>query len=173
MTASSGNLVTRLDAARREQQGQEELQADRVRRYAYRVTAALIVLCNAVLLLGVWVSGVNLDTLFTTPDRFNPVKDICVRLSWHKVAGVERPVQLCYEWINLSDPSGDTHKFQAETQVVKGADGKLYFDDGVRMDYRVFILGAFVAAVVVLGIALKRSLIARYRGRLPTRVAKV
>src|SRR2546429_7683009 len=142
MTASSGNLAAQLEPARREQQAQEELQAHRVRRYTYRVTAILIVVCNAVLLLGVWVSGVNLDTLFTTPDRFNTAKDICVRLSWHKVAGVERPVQLCYEWINLSDPSGDTHTFQAETQVVKGGGGKLYYDGGVGGDYRGFGLGA-------------------------------
>lgn len=173
MTASSGNLAAPLEPARREPQAQEELQAQLVRRYTYRVTAILIVLCNAILLLGVWVSGVNLDTLFTTPDRFNPAKDICLRLSWHKVGGVERPVQLCYEWINLSDPSGDTHKFQAETQVVKGADGKLYYDGGVRMDYRVFVLAAFVVAVVALGVTLKRYLIARYRGRLPTRVNEV
>jgi hypothetical protein len=173
MTASSGNLAAPLEPARREQQGQEELQAHRVRRYTYRVTAILIVLCNAVLLLGVWGSGVNLDTLFTTPDRFNPAKDICVRLSWHKVAGIERPVQLCYEWINLSDPSGDTHKFQAETQVVKDAAGKLYYDEGVRVDYRVFVLGACVVAVVALGVTLKRYLIARYRGHLPTRVNEV
>lgn len=173
MTASSGNLVTPLEPARREQQGQEELQADLVRRYTYRVTAALILLCNAVLLVGIWVSGIDLEEVFTTPDRFNPAKDICVRLSWHKVADLARPVQLCYEWINLSDPSGETHKFQAETQVVKGADGKLYYDNGVRMDYRVFVLGAFVAVVVALGIALKRYLIARYRGRLPTGVARV
>jgi hypothetical protein len=173
MTASSGNLAAPLEPARREKQAQEELQAHRVLRYTYRVTAILIVLCNAVILLGVWVSGVNLDTLFTTPDRFNAAKDICVRLSWHKVAGVERPVQLCYEWINLSDSSGDTHRFQAETQVVKGADGKLYYDEGVRVDYRVFVLSAFVAAVVALGVTLKRYLIARYRGRLPTRVNEV
>ena len=169
----SGNLVTPLEPTPPEQQGDETLQADRVRRYTYRVTAALILLCNAVLLLGVWVSGVNLDTLFTTPDRFNPAKDICVRLSWHNVVGLERPVQLCDEWINLSDPSGETHKFQAETQVVKGGDGKLHYGDSVRMDYRVFILGAFAATVVVLGIALKRYLIARYRGRLRTQVARV
>jgi len=169
----SGNLVTPLEPAPPEQQGDEISQADRLRRYTHRVTAALILLCNAVLLVGVWVSGVNLDTLFTTPDRFNPNKDICVRQSWHKVAGLERPVQLCFEWINLADPSGETHKFQAETQVVKGADGKLYYDDGMRMDYRVFLLGAFVAVVVALGLALKRYLIARYRERLPTRVAKV
>lgn len=173
MTSPGGNLVTPLEPARREEQSQKELQADRVRRYSYRVTVGLIVLCNAVLLLGVWASGVDLEELFATPDRFNPAKDICLRLSWHKVDGLARPVQLCYEWINLSDPSGETHKFQPGTQVVKGADGKLYYDDGVRMDYRVFVLGAFVAAVVALGIVLKRYLIGRYRGRLPTRIAKV
>jgi hypothetical protein len=37
----------------------------------------------------------------------------------------------------------------------------------------VFVLGACVVVVVALGVTLKRYLIARYRGRLPTRVNEV
>lgn len=137
-----------------------------LRHYSTAVTAAMIVLCNAVFLLGLWGSGVNLDSLIRIPDPFNPAKDICLRLSWHRVSGLEKPIRLCSEWINLSDPSGETHKFQKETQVVQGADGKLYFDHGTRVDYRLFLFGAFVVAVIVLGVSLKRRLIARYRDRL-------
>lgn len=150
-------------------QGQpDEGKAHRLRRYRYGVTAVMILLCNAVILLGVWGSGVNLDQLVRMPDLFDPTKDICLRVSWHKVAGLDQAIRLCSEWINLSDPSGDTHQFQRDTTVVQGADGKLYFDHGSRVDYRLFLLGAFVVAAIALGIMLKRYLIARYRARLET-----
>ena len=146
--------------------GREEQNQRSLRRYTYAVTAAMIVLCNAIFLLGLWGSGVNLDSLIRIPDPFNPTKDICLRLNWHRVAGLDEPIQLCAEWINLSDPSGETHKFQKDTHVMQGADGKLYFDHGARVDYRLLLFGAFVVAVIVLGISLKRRLIAHYRDRL-------
>jgi hypothetical protein len=144
----------------------DEQQLHRLRRYTTLVTVGLILGCNAIVLLGIWGSGVNLESLFRTPDVFNPGKDICLRQSWHKVTGVEQPVRLCYEWINLSDPSGETHTFQQDTAVVQGADGALYFDHGLRADYRLLLFAAFVLAVLVGGIAAKRYLIARYRIRL-------
>lgn len=143
--------------------------AEPLRRYTAGVTVLLILLCSLFFLLGVWGSGVNLESLFRSPDRFNPAKDICLRMSWHKVAGVEQPVQLCYEWINTADPSGQTHTFQRETEVVRGADGKLYYDNDARVDYRVFLLVGFLASVLALGIRAQRRLIARYRSRLERR----
>ena len=83
--------------------------------------AVMIAACNLLILLGVWISGVNPDALFTEPDHFNQSRDVCLRHSWHKVAGVQEPVRLCYEWINLSDPSGNTHVFQPDTDIVLGA----------------------------------------------------
>ncbi len=143
-----------------------ESQAKRLQSYTHRVTAGLFVLCNGVIVLAVYASGVNLEDLFRSPDLFNPTKDICLRYSWHKVNDLAQPIRLCYEWINLSDPSGHTHTFQRETEVIQGADGKLYFDHGGRFDERVLILGIIVVAVVAVGVALKRYLIARYRVRL-------
>jgi len=141
-------------------------KAGKLRRYSYRVSAALIVVCNAVFLAGLWGSGVNLDALIRTPDMFDPVEDICLRFAWHRVTGAEEPVRLCNEWIHLSDPSGDTHRFQPDTKVVQGGDGKLYFDYPARVDYRLFLLAAFVAGVIASGVAAKRRLLARYRMRL-------
>jgi len=109
-----------------------------------------------------------IDRLIRFPEIFNPTQDVCLRLTWHKVAGLEEPVRLCSEWIQLSDPSGETHRFQQETKVVQGADGKLYFDHGVRVDYRLFLFVVFVAAVIASGIILKRRLIVRYRLHLET-----
>ncbi|MGH7231564.1 MAG: hypothetical protein ACREJU_09435 [Nitrospiraceae bacterium] len=143
-----------------------ERQDSRLRRYNLLVTLVMIVLCNAIFLLGIWGSGVNLDELIRTPDLFNPTKDVCLRLKWQKIEGDDERVQLCSEWINLSDPSGNTHSFQKGTEVVKGGDGKLYFDHGVQVDYRLFAFAGFVVAIVVLGFLLRRHLIRRYRRRL-------
>jgi hypothetical protein len=145
---------------------QSDNQDTRLRRYSLIVTVAMIVLCNAIFLLGIWGSGVNLDELIRTPDLFNPLKDVCLRLKWQKVQGEAQPIQLCSEWINLSDPSGNTHSFQKQTEVVKGGDGKLYFDHGERVDYRLFLFAGFVMAIILFGFALRRFLIRRYRRRL-------
>lgn len=152
--------------------GLEAQRRAKVRRFAAWMTALMIVGCNAVFLLGIWGSGVNLDRLIRFPEVFNPKQDICLRQAWHRVAGLEEPVRLCSEWIQLSDPSGETHRFQKETQVVQGADGKLYFDHGARVDYRLFLFIGFVAAVVVSGMLLKRYLVTRYRVRLELAGAK-
>ncbi len=148
--------------------GAAEQRDSQVRRYASRVTIGVILLCNSVLVLGIWVSGLNLNRLVRTPDVFNLKEDVCVRYGWHRVAGVERPVRLCSEWINLSDPSGETHKFQRETVVLQGADGQLYLDHGPRVDYRLLLIVVAVLLVIGFGITLSRYLIARYRMRLET-----
>ncbi len=137
----------------------------RVRRFSILVTLTLIVACNAVILLGVWASGINLDLAWRTPDRFDPSRDECLRYTWHKVSGVQQPVRLCYEWINLSDPSGNTHTFQPGTEIVLGGDGKLHYAQGERVDSRLLLLLAFAGVVLAGAMALSKFLITRYRLR--------
>jgi hypothetical protein len=146
----------------------EVLRQRRVRRFAVLVTLTLILVCNILILLGIRVSGINLDTLFHTPDRFSPSRDVCLRYNWHKVSGVQEPVRLCYEWINFSDPTGNTHTFQGDTDIVLGADGKLHYAQGEQVDLRLLLLLAFSGAVLAAGMALSKLLIARYRVRLET-----
>lgn len=135
----------------------------RVRRFTSRVTLALIVLCNAVFLIGMRVSGVNLDELVKAPDIFNPKSDICLRLTWQRLTGAPDPVRLCSEWINLSDPTGKTHTLDKETKVKQGADGQYYLDRGIQADYRLMGFVGFVAAVIVSGMLIRRYLVSRYR----------
>ncbi len=92
----------------------------RLRRYATRVTLGIIVVCNIILLVGLRVSGVDVNDLIRTPDVYDLQRDVCVRSGWHRVSGVDKPVRLCAEWINLSDRSGKTHQFQRDTLVVQG-----------------------------------------------------
>lgn len=154
----SSGVVMDPDALTDQQQAQ-------VRRYGVWVTLGMMVLCNAIFLVGMWLSGVKFEQLIRIPDIFNPRQDICLRFTWRRVEGDDQPVRLCSEWILLSDPSGETHTLQKDTEVVKGGDGKLYFDYGAQVDDRVLIFGAFVVAIIIFGIWLKRYLIRRYRMR--------
>ena len=138
----------------------------RLRRFSVLVTLALILACNTAILLGIWTSGINLDGLFRASDRFDPNRSECLRYNWHKVSGVQQPVRLCYEWIDHSDPSGNTHTFQPDTEIVLGADGKLHYERGERVDGRLFVLLAFAGLVLAGGMALSKFLMARYRARL-------
>ena len=143
-----------------------EEQRRRLRRYSLLVTVTMMVLCNAVFLFGLWATGANLDKLIKIPESFNPLQDICLRFIWRPVAGEEQPVRLCSEWIMLSDPTGETHTIQKETEVVKGGDGRLYFDYGTLVDYRLFVFAGFVGVIITLGIWGKRNLIRRYKASL-------
>jgi hypothetical protein len=137
-----------------------------VRRYSTVVTVALIVLCNAVFLAGVWASGVNLEELMKTPDLFNPKSDVCLRLTWQRLTGVQDPVRLCSEWINLADQTGQAHTLGKDTRVRQGADGRYYIDPGIQADYRLMAYVGFVGMVILSGVLARRYLVSRYRGQL-------
>ena len=146
--------------------GDAESRKALVRRFAGVVSFAMMILCNAIVLVGLWASGINLDELATTPDVFNSKQDICLRLGWQPVTGGAEPVRLCSEWINLSDPSGKTHQIQREIKLRQGSDGQYYVDQGIHADYRLLISVLFVVAVIAFGLAAKWYLVGRYRLRL-------
>ncbi|MFO0706663.1 MAG: hypothetical protein U0412_07385 [Nitrospira sp.] len=143
----------------------ESLQT-RLRRYAIRVTLALIVVCNGIFLFGMWVSGVNLDELVKSPDQFSPQNDVCLRLTWQRLKGAADPIRLCSEWINLSDPSGKPHVLDQNTAVKQGPDGRYYIDRGIKADYRLVGFVLFIVAVIMFGMATRRFLVNRYRHQL-------
>lgn len=150
------------------QSPEAELRAKKVRRFASGVTVAMMVVCNGIFLFGLWITGTTFDRLVKTPDVFDPKQDICLRLAYKNVPGAENPVQFCSEWINLSDSTGRTHTFEKETEIKQGADGKFYLDYGPLVDYRLFVVAAFVILIVVSGILLRRHLVNRYRIKLET-----
>jgi hypothetical protein len=146
----------------------DQRRARKVRRFTIAVSLAMIILCNAIVLVGLWASGINLDELVTTPDVFNSKQDICLRLGWQSVTGAVDPVSLCSEWINLSDPSGKTHQIQREIKLRHGPDGQYYVDREGHADYRLLLLVLVVVAVIALGLVAKWYLVGRYRLRLET-----
>jgi hypothetical protein len=146
--------------------GDAEARKALVRRFARLVSLVLIIICNAIVFVGLWASGINLDELVATPDVFNSKQDICLRLAWQPVAGTADPIRICSEWIHLSDPSGKTHQLQRETKFRQGPDGQYYVDQGGHADYRLLILVLVVVAVIAFGLLAKWYLVGRYRLRL-------
>src|SRR4029077_2841299 len=146
--------------------GDAEARKALVRRFARLVSLVLIIICNAIVMVGLWASGINLDELVATPDVFNSKHDICLRLAWQPVAGTADPIRICSEWIHLSDPSGKTHQLQRDTKFRQGQDGQYYVDRGGHADYRLLLSVLAVVAVIVFGLVAKWYLVGWYRLRL-------
>lgn len=145
--------------------GEQDITA-RISRFSVRLAVAFIIGINALFLLGLWASGLDLDKVFSDRDFFDPVRDVCLRLAWYTPAGEKDPIRLCKEWINLGDASGKVHHNDHDMQIVKGADGKVYANVSGPGDGRVIALILFVLAIIGAGMWLQRVLIARYRARL-------
>jgi len=142
----------------------EQLIAKRVRRFTLRLTIGFIIGLNALFLLVLRGSGLDLDRIFADRAFFDPVHDVCLRMAWYKPEGEKEPVRLCKEWINLGDPSGKVYQNQQDMVIVKGADGKVYAKEGAG-DGRLVALVVIIVALVAGGMWLQRYLIARYRAR--------
>lgn len=154
-----------------EQTASEQRISDRVRRYAVRLAIGFIIGANAIFLLVLWSSGLDLDRIFADRDFFDPTRDVCLRMSWYKPEGEKDPVRLCKEWINLGDSSGKVHQNHQGMVIVKGTDGKVYAKEGTG-DGRLVALVVFLVALVAGGMWLQRYLIARYRSRLAASAEK-
>jgi len=142
---------------------EESDESRRVRRFTNFVTIALILGCNALLFLGLWVSGVDLESTLAKPELFDPANGHCVGVQWTKVAGAEGLVKVCTEWIDFSDISGHTHSLAPGKALAMGADGNLYFPGQNKENYRLIALMIFAIVVMVCGMWLKRQLIAKYQ----------
>src|SRR5437867_12037988 len=92
--------------------------ADQVRRYTVRLAVCLIIGVNALFLLVLWGSGVDLDQIFAERDFFDPTRDICLRMAWYKPLGEQDPVRLCKEWLSLGDTSRRVPQISKVLQVV-------------------------------------------------------
>ena len=162
-----GTLAMDADA----QTASEQHNTIRVRRFTVALTIGFIIGINALFLLVLWSSGLDLDRIFADRDFFDPVHDVCLRLAWYNPVGEKEPVRLCQEWINLGDPSGKVYRNQQDMVIVKGADGKVYAKEGAG-DGRLVGLVVFIIALVAGGMWLQRHLIARYRARLSSAAEK-
>ncbi len=141
-------------------------ESRRLQRFTHIVTIGLILGCNALLFLGLWVSGVDLEAALAPPELYDPANGHCVGVQWKKVAGAEGLIKVCTEWIDFSDISGQTHSLPPDKALAMGADGNLYFSGQSAENYRLIALMIFAIVVMASGMWLKRRLIAKYQGHL-------
>jgi hypothetical protein len=145
---------------------EESEETRRLKRFTLAVTIGLILGCNTLLLLGLWVSGIDLESTLAKPELYDPANGHCVGVQWAKVTGAEGLVKVCTEWIDFSDISGQTHFLAQDKALAMGADGNLYFSGQSTENYRLIALMIFAIVVMASGMWLKRHLIARYQIRL-------
>ena len=141
-------------------------ESQRVQRFTHMVTIGLILVCNVLLLLGLWLSGVDLEAALAKPELFDPANGDCVGVQWTKVNGADGLVKVCTQWIDFSDLSGQTHSLPPGRVLAMGADGNLYFQGQSVENYRLIALMIFAIVVMASGMWVKRRLIANYRVRL-------
>jgi len=138
----------------------------RLKRFTLVVTGALIISCNALLLTGLWVSGIDLETALSKPELYDPANGHCVRVTWLKIVGVDGLVKVCTEWLDFSDISGETHILPEGKTLAMGPDGNLYISGNAAENYRLIALMIFAIVVIVSGMWTKRVLIAKYQDHL-------
>ena len=140
----------------------------KMRWFSWGVSIGLMVVCNALLVGGWWVSGVDLESALSKPELYDPQSGHCVGVAWAKVEGVEGLIKVCTEWLDFSDISGETHRLPPGKALAMGADGNLYFPGQAHENYRLIGLVIFVIVVVASGMWVKRFLIGKYHHHLLT-----
>lgn len=138
----------------------------RLRWFAGVVTVLLTIVCNAMLLGGLWASGLDLEFLLSQSDLYDPLKGHCVGVESASVKGVDGPIRVCSEWLDTTDPTGQVHTLRPDEPLAMGDDGNLYYERVRQTDYRLLGLLVFSVAVIVSGACLKRLLVRWYRTRL-------
>lgn len=146
--------------------GESPETSRRVKRFTLVVTGALIIGCNALILGGLWVSGVDLETVLSKPELYDPANGHCVRVIWAKIEGAEGLVKVCAEWLDFSDISGETHVLPEGKTLTMGPDGNLHFSGDAADNYRLIALMIFAIVVMASGMWMKRVLIAKYHAHL-------
>ena len=135
------------------------------RIYRHRVTGITIVLCSLVFLGGLWASGLDLEDLVWRAGMFDPKQHICLKTKWFPTTrGEAGRVELCNEWIDLSDQSGRIHMLMAEDlEVVKGQDGIVRTRLQRGINYPLVSTAGFLMLIIGVGRFAQHYLIGKHR----------
>jgi hypothetical protein len=140
--------------------------SQRMKRFTFFVTGGLIIGCNALLLAGLWLSGIDLETALSKPELYDPANGHCVRVKWSKIEGADGLIKVCTEWLDFSDITGETHVLPEGKSLAMGPDGNLYFSGDAADNYRLIALMIFAIVVMASGMWMKRVLIVKYHAYL-------
>jgi hypothetical protein len=154
--------ITRGDA-----ESEEDLEGRRRRHrsYSLRITALIMAVSCLAFLAGIRFSGVELENLVWSSEVFDPKTNICLRTAWlNTTQGQNDQVQLCTEWIDHSDMSGETHTLPVdEMDIIRGVDGRIRTQLKRGINYRLVAVTAYLLIIVLGGLYVQRHLIRKYQ----------
>jgi hypothetical protein len=138
------------------------------RLYRYRVTGVLVVACSAVFLGGVWLSGLDLNSTFHPSRFFDPKEHVCLRTGWFDTTrGEPGRVELCKEWIDLTDRTGQTNVLDTHyLDVYKDGAGEVHAQMTYPVSFRLVLMIGFLSAILWIGRKVLLLLLNRYKARL-------
>jgi hypothetical protein len=147
------------------QQRAERQRYLKFERYRYRTLWMIMLGCSGIFLSGIWLTGVDMETLFERQEKFKPAESDCIQTGWIRAAQEEQLVKVCNAWVNLSDPTGRIHRLQG-AELVKQPNGSYEIQYEERINYRLLAMIGFVCSIGFIGHWLHNYLIKRYRAKL-------
>lgn len=139
-----------------------------LRIYARRVTWGLVFVGGLLFIGGLRLTGVDLDRLESRGRYYRADRHICLKTDWLEttVGDMDR-APFCMEWIDPSDPSGNTHQLiRADLVIVKDKDGKIHTQHKRRVNYPLIGTIFFLSVLIVIGKQIQKRFIERRRVRL-------
>ena len=146
----------------------EEKRQLELRIYARRATWMIVFLGGLIFVGGLRLSGLDLNQLESKDRSFIPGKHVCLRSEWLETRE-ETPVEIeiCVEWIDLADQSGNTHELVREDlEIIKGPDGRIHTKLKKRINFPLLGMILFMGLLVYGGKRAQRHLIWKKRLRL-------
>ncbi len=139
-----------------------------LRIYARRVTWGLVFVGGLLFIGGLRLAGVDLNELESRGRYFKPDRHICLKTDWlETTVGDKDRAQFCMEWIDPSDPSGNTHQLiMTDLVIVKDKDGKIHTQHKRGVNYYLIGTILYMAVLIVIGKQVQKQLIEKRRARL-------
>jgi hypothetical protein len=139
------------------------------RIYSDRVTWTVIMACCLLFFAGIEFTGLDLEHLAWKAGMFDPGKGhVCLRGGWFPTTrGEPDRVQLCTEWIDPSDRTGETHRLSAaDLEIVKGSDGKIRARLTRGINYPLATAAGFLLVILLGGRWVQHLLIRRNKRKM-------
>jgi len=135
---------------------------------ARRVTWGLVFFGGLLFMGGLRLTGVDLDEMESRGRYFKADRHICLQTAWLETTEGEKGyVQFCTEWLDPSDPSGNTHKLvRADLVIIKDKDGKIRTHHKRGINYPLIGTILYLAVLIVIGKQIQKKLIEKRRARL-------
>ncbi len=139
--------------------------------FSRRVTWAVVFVCSALFVGGIHLSGVDLSQIDASSKTFNQGSHVCVRSEALTVSEDSLDFfEVCVEWIDLSDSSGQIHYLNPEDlDISVSPGGEIRVRGKSRINFRLIGLFAYVFILIFAGNTVQTRIIGRRKKELEAR----